>query len=124
MGIVKGLLSARREMDSFDLLACHMAGDYLTQTPTMVRYKLEDWAVRADHVVNYTGCFLLPVLFAPVSKKRKILFLAALAGAHFATDSKRWRLGGDENDHIRPILIDQALHALQLQLLGRLVTTR
>ncbi len=104
---------------SLDLLAAHMVGDYVTQTPHMAMNKLTDAKVRAKHVTAYTAGFVPPALASKASPSRKALFLAAVWATHFVTDSKRWI----ENEDWPPgtILADQALHAVQLAVLHRLI---
>lgn len=102
-----------------DLIAAHMVGDYITQTPHMAANKLNDARVRAKHVSAYTAGFVPAALASRVSWWRKGLFVALVWLTHFITDSKRWI----ENDEWPPgtILADQALHAVQLAILQRLI---
>lgn len=100
------------------LIASHMAGDYLFQSAHMAAHKLHDWKVRLWHVAVYTACFVPAVVAAHSSLWRDGAFLAALAVAHFATDSKRWRTSNPWP--AMPILQDQSLHAVQIAVLAGL----
>lgn len=107
------------KVTSMDLLAAHLFGDYVFQTDEMARLKLSDPLVRARHVTRYAACFLPTTLLAPVSVRRKVAFLALLWLSHYVTDSRRWL----PNEDWVPgtIINDQALHALQLAVLRRLL---
>jgi hypothetical protein len=106
-------------MTSMELLACHMVGDYITQTGNMAANKLTDSKVRARHVCAYAAGFVPFVFASRVPLWRKVIFLTLLWTTHFVTDSRRWASG--EEWPPKPILVDQALHSVQLALLGRLV---
>lgn len=106
-------------MNSLDLVACHLVGDYILQTDEMATQKLQDSAVRAAHVTWYSFPFLLVGLATHTNPVRLATFLVLLWITHFITDSKRWL----PNDKWKPgtIINDQALHAVQLALLSRIV---
>lgn len=108
--------------NSLDLIAAHMVGDYITQTPRMAAHKLTDARVRAEHVTAYTLGFV-PVTLAsraPIGKQAAFLGLCWLT--HFATDSRRWASG--EEWPPKPILVDQSIHLATLAVLGRLLGSR
>lgn len=107
------------KITSLDLLACHMVGDYITQTSHMAAHKLTDAKIRAKHVTVYTAGFLLPVLPLSVSRRKKAAFLAAVWITHFITDSRRWASG--EEWPPKPILVDQSIHLATLAVLRRLL---
>lgn len=104
---------------ALDLLAAHLFGDYVFQTDEMARLKLSDPGVRARHVNRYVLCFVPAILASRAGFRRSAAFLVSLWLAHFATDSRRWL----PNEDWPPgtVLNDQALHALQLAVLGRLL---
>jgi hypothetical protein len=106
-------------MRSIDLVACHLIGDYVLQTDEMAKKKLADVRVRAVHVAWYHVPFLAVGIITKANPARLAAFLALSAAAHFATDSKRWL----PNDEWPPgtIINDQALHAAQLAVLGRIL---
>lgn len=106
-------------MRSIDLIAAHLIGDFCLQTDEMATKKLTDPAIRAAHVFRYH----VPFLIAGIATRQSLVPLAAflvLSGAaHFITDSKRWIPNEDWPPGV--ILNDQALHAVQLAILGRLL---
>lgn len=110
-------------MKSLDLLACHMVGDYITQTGHMAANKLSDPKVRAQHVTVYVLGFvpaLVPaLLLQKVSFWRKLAFLVSLWLSHFVTDSRRWASG--EEWPPKPILVDQSIHLATLAILHRIL---
>lgn len=106
-------------MRGLDLLAAHLVGDYILQSDHMAVNKLTDARVRAEHVTAYHVPFLVAGIATGVNTKRLAAFLALSWAAHFVTDSRRWL----PNDEWPPgtILNDQALHAVQLTILNRVV---
>ena len=106
-------------MNSLDLIAAHMVGDYITQTPYMAANKLADPRTRAWHVSTYTAGFILLVLLSSAPLWRKVLFLSLVWATHFITDSRRWASG--EQWPPKPILVDQSIHLATLALLSRLI---
>lgn len=106
-------------MRSIDLVAAHLVGDYVLQTNEQAVRKFEDSGVRAAHVTSYAACFLPVLLVSRAPVGSKLLFLVLLWLAHYATDSRRWASG--EEWPPKPILVDQAIHAVQLAVLGRLL---
>lgn len=105
-----------------ELLACHMLGDYITQTNDMAINKLTDKKVRIKHVTTYVAGFIPSLLLHPTSNKKKITFLATLWIGHFIIDSKRWASG--EEWPPKPIMVDQSLHAIHLAALNSLFLER
>lgn len=93
-----------------------MVGDYIVQNQWMANNKTKRVGALLVHVACYTACFI-PVawLFAP-SFLSGLAFLAMLASLHALTDCRRWASG--EAWPPKPILVDQALHAVQLAVLG------
>lgn len=104
-------------MLSIDLIASHMAGDYLLQTDFMARHKLSSWKVRLLHVLMY-GVPFIPVAFFYATPRRAIAFLICLCLTHFIVDSRRWASG--DKWPPKPILVDQALHLVTISILGHL----
>lgn len=106
-------------MRDMDLVACHLIGDYVLQTNEMAANKLTDARVRAHHVARYSVPFAVAGALSGASWGRLAAFLALNAAAHYAADSKRWL----PNDEWPPgtILNDQAVHAVTLALLSRLL---
>lgn len=106
-------------MRSIDLIACHLVGDYVLQTDRMAREKLTNPRVRAAHVSRYHLPFLVVGISTGTNPRRLAAFLLASWIAHFVTDSRRWL----PNEDWPPgsILNDQALHAVQLAVLNRVV---
>lgn len=103
------------------LIAAHMAGDYLFQSAFMAANKLSNWKVRAYHVSTYSLCFVPAAVAATTNPWRLVAFIGCLGGAHFLTDSKRWRTGNPWPS--MPILQDQSLHIVQIAVLaGALLT--
>ena len=107
------------KVSSLDLLAAHLFGDYVFQTDEMARLKLQDPEIRARHVTRYVLCFVPAILASRTGFWRSGAFIVSLWLAHYLTDSKRWL----PNDDWPPgtIINDQALHALQLAVIGRLL---
>ena len=101
------------------LIACHMVGDYILQTPRMAALKLTNAKVRAQHVTTYTLFFILPLLVYRVPVAHSLLFLLAVWVTHFVTDSRRW--ASAEPWPPKPIMVDQAIHLLTLAILGTLL---
>lgn len=106
-------------MRSLDLLACHLVGDYVLQTNEQAMQKLTNPRVRAVHVTTYHIPFAVAGVAAGANTRRLAAFLALSWAAHFVTDSKRWL----PNEEWPPgaILNDQALHAIQLTVLNRVL---
>lgn len=106
-------------MKSIDFIACHLVGDYILQTDHMAQAKLNDPRVRAEHVLWYSLPFLVVGLLARVGLARLAAFLVFNWIVHFLIDSERWL----PNDEWPPgtILNDQALHAVSLAALSRIV---
>lgn len=102
-------------MLGFYLVAAHMAGDYLFQSYGMASRKLTDWRARLRHCAAYTACFA-PIAFTHASVTGAASFLVLLFVAHFLTDSKRWRTSNPWP--AMPVLHDQALHAVQIAVIG------
>lgn len=105
-------------MRSLDLLACHLVGDYVLQTSEQAQTKLTDPRARAIHVTTYHIPFVVAGIVAGANTKRLAAFLALSWVAHFVTDSKRWLPG--ELPWLS-IVNDQALHAVQLTVLNRVL---
>lgn len=80
--------------------------------------KLTNPKIRAEHVTTYHIPFAVAGIAAGVNTKRLAAFLALSWAAHFVTDSKRWLPG--ELPWLS-IVNDQALHAVQLTILNRVL---
>ncbi len=106
-------------MKDFDLLAAHMVGDYILQTNEEAMKKTMDVSKLLDHCFKYTLAFLPFVVTTNTSHHRKVAFLYAVFVTHILTDQKRWASG--EEWPPKPILVDQALHAVQLAILRRIL---
>jgi hypothetical protein len=121
-----------------------MVGDFVFQTRWQADGKFDDERLRARHVAAYT----LPFVFVGAAYTTSVWRVAAglifLVGAHYLTDSRRfrstlgdvlvwhlWRKGrtieGREGKKLRllpnpwltlPLAIDQTLHVVQLAVLG------
>lgn len=101
-----------------DILAAHLAGDFLLQSDWMAANKLRCWRARALHVATYAAAFLPVLALHWPGLGRALLFLGLLALSHFLTDSRRWSTG--ENWPAKPIVVDQVLHVIELAILARL----
>lgn len=88
-------------------LAAHALGDFPLQSDRMAEGKLDDAGTRAEHVGVYMLGFLPVVLAADWNRTGGAVFLAALAGSHYAIDSRRWHDGV-------PFWFDQSLHVIAL----------
>lgn len=102
-----------------DLIAAHLVGDYVLQSDEMAKKKLDNPLVRAYHVSRYTAALAPAALASGAPWRRQLLFLGLAWMAHYVTDSKRWL--PDEAWAPGAILNDQALHAVQLAILERLL---
>lgn len=109
---------SERTVRSLDLLACHLVGDFVLQTPEQAAEKLQNPSVRAAHVTTYHLPFLMAGVLTRANLARLVAFLILSWAAHFATDSRRWIPG--ESPWLS-IVNDQALHAVQLTVLNRLL---
>jgi len=128
-------------MISLLLLAAHLVGDFVTQTPWMAANKLVKYeivyrssigepgqpflgptnfwfsaAVRALHVTIYTAGFAPIAWFCRLSVDRGVSFLVAVWLTHFVTDCRRW--ASDKSWCAKPIMVDQAIHITTLAILG------
>lgn len=101
----------------FDLLAAHMVGDYILQTNKEAIFKTKDLKILHDHCIKYTASFVPFLLLG--RDKNKLAFLCLVYLTHFLTDSRRWASGEDWPP--KPILVDQAIHAVTLAVLRRLL---
>lgn len=108
-----------KEVSSLDILAGHMIGDYVFQTNEEAISKTSDKKALLSHVTKYTLAFIPVTLVSKANWYRKSIFIALLFGSHLLTDSRRWASG--EKWKPKPILVDQALHAVQLTILKRLL---
>jgi hypothetical protein len=106
-------------MKDIDLLAAHLVGDYIFQTDEEAKKKFTERKHLEKHVFKYTLAFVPFLFFSNASGQSKASFLALLALTHYITDSRRWSSGEDWPS--RPILVDQALHAVQLAILRRIL---
>lgn len=126
-------------MLSIWLIALHMLGDYILQTPTMAAFKLKDWKVRTIHVGCYTIPFawfsavwlqfhtpvaaeyLAPYFTHGVSSNYTCwaLFTIGVFTMHWVTDCRRW--ASPIPWAPKPIMVDQTLHLLQLAAAGLLL---
>jgi hypothetical protein len=94
------------------ILACHMVGEYVTQTDWMAARKLLDWRPRLAHVALYTAGFVAVAAQAHMGLPRAAAFLLAVGGPHFVVDCRRWASGATWPP--KPILVDQSIHAVCL----------
>jgi hypothetical protein len=93
-----------------------MLGDFVLQTKYIADYKLTSWKVRSLHVTIYTIGFFPITLLTKLTLSDTVWFLTLLWVTHFITDSRQWASG--QNWSLKPILIDQSLHVIELALLG------
>ena len=98
------------------LLAAHLVGDYIFQTDAIAARKLTDARVRAWHCLTYCAAFVPFLLLYAVPLSHAAPFLLWLYATHFVTDSRRWASG--DKWAPKPILVDQALHAVALAVLS------
>jgi hypothetical protein len=73
-----------------DLLAAHLAGDFVMQTEDMAQRKLTDWRVRALHVSVYCVPFMMLAWLYGPGVTRSALFFVLLWVTHFLIDIRRW----------------------------------
>lgn len=106
-------------VNAMDLLAAHMLGDYILQTNEEAINKFYDIEYLQSHVIKYMLAFVPVTLLSKRKVSDKICFLLLLYATHLITDSRRWASG--EEWAPKPILVDQALHAIQLAILGRIL---
>ena len=99
-----------------------MLGDYLLQTDWMAANKLHSAWARTVHVSVYTLAFIPLALVYSTTMGRAWSFVALVYITHWITDSRRW--ASDKVWPPKPILFDQALHVLQLAVLGALFLDR
>lgn len=85
----------------------------------MVTQKLRNPSVRAEHVSWYVLPFLVAGIASRANYGRLAVFMGLLWITHFVIDSRRWL--PDEDWGLGEILNDQALHAVQLAILNRVV---
>jgi hypothetical protein len=90
------------------IIACHMVGEYVTQTNWMAANKLQHWRPRLVHVLVYTAGFAFVPWQAHLPLERAVLFLLAIGIPHFVVDCRRWASG--EVWPPKPIMVDQAIH--------------
>lgn len=123
------------------LLAAHLVGDFVFQSRWQAVRKFDDRAYRARHVLSYVAAFVPVLLVVRPGWLPAGAFLLALAGLHFATDTRRftsnvgdlvaWRFLRDEDRAgsaslpanpwpTLPLAFDQTLHVVQLAVLGGL----
>ena len=94
------------------ILACHMVGEYVTQTDWMAARKLSDWRARLAHVSAYTAGFAAVAVQAHLTVPRAAVFLLVIGVPHFVVDCRRWASGRVWPP--KPILVDQAIHTVCL----------
>lgn len=101
-------------------IAAHMVGDYIAQTGWMAANKMKRADALLIHVLCYTACFAGPAFFYAASWQAATVGLAALAVMHGITDCRRWASGAQWPP--KPILVDQAMHAVQIAIVAEIVT--
>jgi hypothetical protein len=101
------------------LLAAHLVGDFILQSNDTAKRKLDEPRVRAMHVTRYCLPFLVAGILGRERASRLLTFLILLWISHFIIDSKRWI--PNEEWTAGTYINDQALHAVQLALLRRIV---
>ncbi len=106
-------------MRDIDLIAAHLVGDYILQTNDEAVNKTKDFNKLLYHCVKYAFAFT-PFLFATRKKnKHKDLFFILNFLSHMIIDHRRWASGEEWGP--KPILVDQALHAVTLAILRRIL---
>jgi len=106
-------------MKGLDILAAHMVGDYILQTNEEAVGKTDSLVLLAKHVGKYTLAHAVVGVVHGRSLRRGIVYTLSVGAVHAITDSRRWASGREWPP--KPILVDQALHAVQLAALGRLL---
>lgn len=104
-------------MVGLDIVAAHIAGDFLLQSDWMAARKLTCAWTRALHVSAYSLPLALVALLHG-SLGPAVLFVALVWISHYVIDSHRWTLGSGWAH--KPFVVDQALHLLTLAVLVRL----
>jgi hypothetical protein len=102
-----------------DLLAAHLAGDFVMQTEDMAQRKLTDWRVRALHVSVYCVPFLMLAWLYGPGVTRSALFFVLLWVTHFLIDIRRW--AADAAWPHKSVMVDQSIHVATLAVLARLL---
>lgn len=102
------------------MIAAHMIGDYVVQTNWMAANKMKRWDALALHVLCYTACFAGPILAYATTPQLAAWGIVALAAMHAATDWRRWASGAQWPP--KPILVDQAMHAVQIAIVAEIIT--
>jgi hypothetical protein len=74
------------------LLAAHMVGDFALQNRWQAEQKLDDPRIRSMHVLTYTLAFVPVAAVSGAPWQEVVTFLGLLAGLHFLTDSRRFRV--------------------------------
>lgn len=104
-------------MVGLDIVAAHIAGDFLLQTDWMAARKLTCAWARAWHVSAYSLPLALVALLHG-SLLHAALFVALVWVSHYVIDSHRWTFGSVWPH--KALVVDQALHLLTLAALVRL----
>ena len=105
-------------MKSIDLIAAHMVGDYIFQTPEEGMNKRYDAKLRTKHVAKYVHAFVPFLIANRVSPRKIVLFTILNFISHFAADS--YKYPPNPPGFPRSILIDQSIHAVELSILRRI----
>lgn len=106
-------------MNSLDIIACHMVGDYILQTDEEGRFKRTNPKLRRKHVAKYVLAFFPLLILNKVPPRKIILFTLLNFLAHYAADS--YKYPPNPLGFPRSIMIDQSIHALTLALLKRIL---
>lgn len=106
-------------MKEFDILAAHMVGDYILQTNEEAVGKTTSPSLLAKHVAKYCIPHAVVGLVHGRSIGRSIAYTLSVGITHAFIDHRRWASG--EEWPPKPILVDQAIHAVQLSIIGRIL---
>jgi hypothetical protein len=108
-------------LDVLLILFIHTIADFSLQTDWQAKNKSTNSTALFRHVVNYSACFIIPVLYmlGPINM---VLFVSLTCYFHYITDAYTSpRVGklhqeGDIHNMFLIIGVDQYLHTLQLVL--------
>ncbi len=77
-------------MNSLEIIASHMIGDYVFQTNEEGRFKRINPKLRRKHVAKYVLAFFPLLLLNKVSSKKIVMFTLLNFLIHYAADSYKY----------------------------------
>ncbi len=98
------------EHSFFWLLFAHCIGDMVFQTQFIIQYKGKDWLAMISHIIIYTGCIAIALVYLNIFHWWKILFVMF---GHLMIDRWKSRTPRDKA-HWHYLYYDQSLHLIQL----------